>query len=157
MFNVTFNNISIISWRSFFCLFFFVFFSGRNRSTRRNPLTLSNFIIQIRENNIKITIRLNKTQYLNRNSIVYGRTLQMVTKKKTNRVSKGYLLLLHSWHPPWSSYLYNDYVLQIASRRIWRYQRGNQNPYIEGQTTQWTKEKGQTTIYKTLHIKLSIE
>jgi hypothetical protein len=27
----------------------------------------------------------------------------------------------------------------------------------EGQTTQWPKEKGQTTIYKTLHIKLNIE
>jgi len=34
---------------------------------------------------------------------------------------------------------------------------GNQNLYIEGQTTQWTKEKGQTTIYKTLHKKLKIE
>jgi hypothetical protein len=33
---------------------------------------------------------------------------------------------------------------------VWRYQRGNQNPYIEEeQTTQWPKEKGQTTIYKT--------
>ena len=30
------------------------------------------------------------------------------------------------------------------------YQRGKQNPYIEeGQTTQWPKEKGQATIYKT--------
>jgi hypothetical protein len=29
-------------------------------------------------------------------------------------------------------------------RGVWRYQRGNQNPYIEEeQTTQWTKEKGQ--------------
>jgi len=35
-------------------------------------------------------------------------------------------------------------------RRAWRYQRGNQNPYIEKeQTTQWPKEKGQTTFYKT--------
>ena len=25
--------------------------------------------------------------------------------------------------------------------RVWRYQRGNQNPYIEEQTTQWPKEK----------------
>ena len=36
-----------------------------------------------------------------------------------------------------------------VQRRVWRYQRGNQNPYIEEQTTQWPKEKGQTTIYKT--------
>ena len=38
-------------------------------------------------------------------------------------------------------------------RRVCKYQRGNQNPYIEEeQTTQWPKEKstkGQTTIYKT--------
>jgi hypothetical protein len=36
-------------------------------------------------------------------------------------------------------------------RRVWRYQRVNQDPYIEEeQTTQWPKEKvqGQTTIYK---------
>ena len=31
-----------------------------------------------------------------------------------------------------------------AVRRVWRYQRGNQNPYIEEeQTTQWPKEKVQ--------------
>jgi hypothetical protein len=28
-------------------------------------------------------------------------------------------------------------------RRVWRYQRGNHNPYIEEQTTQWPKEKVQ--------------
>ena len=28
-------------------------------------------------------------------------------------------------------------------RRAWRYQRGNHNPYIEEQTTQWLKEKVQ--------------
>ena len=40
-----------------------------------------------------------------------------------------------------------------------RYQRGNQNPYIEEeQTTQWPKDtKGKKTIHKTLHIKLKIE
>jgi len=40
----------------------------------------------------------------------------------------------------------------MSSRRVWRYQRGNQNPYIEEeQTTQWPKKstKGQTRIYKT--------
>ena len=32
----------------------------------------------------------------------------------------------------------------IFYRRVWRYQRGNQNPYIEEeQTTQWPKEKVQ--------------
>jgi hypothetical protein len=41
----------------------------------------------------------------------------------------------------------------IVERRDRRYQRGNQNLYIEEkQTTHWPKEKsakGQTTIYKT--------
>ena len=38
----------------------------------------------------------------------------------------------------------------FVGRRVLRYQRGNQNPYIEEeQTTQWPKEKIQTTIYKT--------
>ena len=38
------------------------------------------------------------------------------------------------------------YIVHV--RRVWRYQRGNQNPYTEGQATQWSKEKGQTKIYK---------
>ena len=45
-------------------------------------------------------------------------------------------------------------------RRVWRYQRGNQNPYIEEQqTTQWPKEKVQKDkqrstkpIYKTKNL-----
>ena len=36
-------------------------------------------------------------------------------------------------------------------RKVSSHQRGNQNPQNEGQTTQWSKRKGQTTIYKTLH------
>jgi hypothetical protein len=33
---------------------------------------------------------------------------------------------------------------KLKYRRVWRYQRGNQNQYIEEeQTTQWPKEKGQ--------------
>ena len=32
----------------------------------------------------------------------------------------------------------------LSGRRVWRYQRGNQNSYIEEeQTTQWPKEKVQ--------------
>ena len=37
---------------------------------------------------------------------------------------------------------YIMFILQCP-RRAWRYQRGNQNPYIEEQTTQWPKEKVQ--------------
>jgi hypothetical protein len=36
------------------------------------------------------------------------------------------------------------YSWTLCIRRVWRYQRGNQNPYIEEeQTTQWPKEKRQ--------------
>jgi len=35
-------------------------------------------------------------------------------------------------------------LLLFIARRVWRYQRGNQNLYIEEwQTAQWAKEKGQ--------------
>jgi len=36
-------------------------------------------------------------------------------------------------------------MVKLVLRRTWVTQRGNQNPYIEEQTTQWPKEKGQTT------------
>ena len=42
-------------------------------------------------------------------------------------------------------------------KKFRRYQRGNQRPQIEGQTTQWAKENGQTTIYKILHRKPTIK
>ena len=36
--------------------------------------------------------------------------------------------------------------LRALTSKVWRYQRGNQNPYIEEeQTTQWPKEEEQTT------------
>jgi hypothetical protein len=45
--------------------------------------------------------------------------------------------LKHSYHQ------YDNFDIYII-RRVWRYQRGNQNPYIkEEQTTQWSKEKVQ--------------
>jgi hypothetical protein len=39
---------------------------------------------------------------------------------------------------------YDIYIYVWKLRRVWRYQRGNQNPYIEEEeTTQWPKEKVQ--------------
>ena len=58
---------------------------------------------------------------------------------------------------------------QFQLRRVWKYQKGNHNPYIEEQTTQWSKEKGQqekqrstkhahtTKDLQNMHIKLKIE
>jgi len=51
----------------------------------------------------------------------------------------------------------------LTARRVWRYQRGNHNPYIEEQTTQWPKEKVQkdkqrstkyTFLWTNLHCKI---
>jgi hypothetical protein len=39
-------------------------------------------------------------------------------------------------------YLHHIFTSSLSLRRVWRYQRGNQNLYIEEeQTTQWPKEK----------------
>jgi len=43
--------------------------------------------------------------------------------------------------------LFLDRIRQYKIRRAWRYQRGNQNPYIEEQTTQRPNKK--TMICKT--------
>jgi len=46
-----------------------------------------------------------------------------------------------------------------VERRDCRYQRGNQNPYIEEQTRQWTKEKvlKDKQRLQNIYIKLKIE
>jgi len=50
----------------------------------------------------------------------------------------------------WNKRNKSNGIRQTYVKRVWRYQRGNQKPYIEeGQTTQWPKEKWQKTIYKT--------
>jgi len=48
-----------------------------------------------------------------------------------------------SWlHNIWSVTIKQLMVSHICLRRGWRYERGNQNPYIEEeQTTHWPKEK----------------
>ena len=51
-------------------------------------------------------------------------------------------------------------ILKYGWRRVWRYQRGNQNLYTEEeQTTQWSKGKIQKTNndLQNIHIKLKIE
>jgi hypothetical protein len=46
----------------------------------------------------------------------------------------------------------------FAMRMVSSYKWVNQKPlFEEGQRTQWQKQKGQTTIYKTLHRKLRSE
>jgi predicted Holliday junction resolvase-like endonuclease len=44
-------------------------------------------------------------------------------------------------------------------RGVWRYQRGNQNPLIEEQTTQWPEEKEKRTNndLQNIHIELKME
>ena len=44
---------------------------------------------------------------------------------------------------------------RILTRRVWRYQRGNHNLYIEEeQTTQWPKEKEQKDKHRSTKHKL---
>ena len=55
---------------------------------------------------------------------------------------------------------YDGDFFNMHLKRVWRYQRGNQNPYIEEQTTQWPNEKGHKRTnndLKNIHIKLKIE
>jgi hypothetical protein len=41
------------------------------------------------------------------------------------------------------------YRIDLESvQKHWRYQKDNQKSYIEGQTIQWLKEKGQLMMYK---------
>ena len=52
------------------------------------------------------------------------------------------VLELSSIRYGWQIYCGNTTLNIRYTRRVWRYQRGNQNPYIEEeQTTQWPKEK----------------
>jgi hypothetical protein len=44
--------------------------------------------------------------------------------------------------------LFNCWYILDGVRRDRIYQRGNQNSQIEGQTTQWPKEKGQQDIQR---------
>jgi len=56
--------------------------------------------------------------------------------------------------------LFHQIMDKSAVRRVCRFQRGNQNPYIEEeQTTQWPKEKYKRTNndLQNIHIKLKIE
>jgi len=48
-----------------------------------------------------------------------------------------------AWKEKYWHVLFTVVVKSSFARRVWRYQRGNQNPYIEEQTTQWPKEKVQ--------------
>jgi hypothetical protein len=53
----------------------------------------------------------------------------------------------------WLPFVQMKFICIYALRRVWRYQRGNQNPYIEEQTTQWPKEKVQKDKqWSTKHI-----
>ena len=55
----------------------------------------------------------------------------------------------------------NTKILEtLGTRRVLRYQKGNQNPYIEEeQTTQWPNEKVQknNNDLQNIHIKQKIE
>jgi len=44
-----------------------------------------------------------------------------------------------------------------GARRVWRHQRGNQNPYIEEEQTTMAKRNSTNNDQQNIHIKLKIE
>jgi hypothetical protein len=84
---------------------------------------------------------------LNALHLNHGTTFCQVQKDQINVHNSG-MLCIHWWLSYLSRKTNNLILYSIFDH--WRYQRGNQNPYIEEeQTTQWPKEKGQRTIYET--------
>ena len=72
------------------------------------------------------------------------------TKQKTiNRATRTPLKsgreCRSSWRISSSCSSCGTYRVTPVTRRVWRYQRGNQIPYIEEQTTQWPKKKYKRT------------
>jgi hypothetical protein len=50
---------------------------------------------------------------------------------------------------------YCPFLISLMFIRVWRYQRGNQKPYIEEkQTTQWPKEKAQKDKQRSIKLKI---
>ena len=92
-------------------------------------------------------------EFKSRSSGVYSIQHYMIKFVSDLRLVGGFLRVLR-FPPPikltsmicWLPQ-YNWTIIQSGLstiRRVWRYQRGNQNPYIEEQqTTQWPKEKVQ--------------
>ena len=70
----------------------------------------------------------------------------------------GYIL------PLWDLQIFHTHVILLNSLQdrdtldsveVWRYRRGNHNPYIEeAQTTQWPKEKGQKDKQRSTKLKI---
>ena len=57
----------------------------------------------------------------------------------------------------YTSVIFLEYpnIYNLTLRRVWRYQRGNQNPYIEEeQTTQWPKENIRYLKYHNIYTEM---
>ena len=80
-----------------------------------------------------------------------------INSATNNSLIHVFLILTAQWITAGKGHMHSYLLIAIISghlalsittnvfmllRRVWRYQRGNQNPYIEkDQTTQWPKEK----------------
>jgi hypothetical protein len=84
--------------------------------------------------------------------VIYIIVMWIPFNKTSVRIIKSIIVLWTLFH--------ETSVGMVMSRRVWRYQRGNQNPYIEEeQTIQWPKGKVQKINYdlQNIHIKLKVE
>jgi hypothetical protein len=71
--------------------------------------------------------------------VIYIIVMWIPFNKTSGRIVKSIIVLWTLFH--------ETSVGMVISRRVWRYQRGNQNPYIkEDQTIQWPKGKVQKTV-----------
>ena len=68
----------------------------------------------------------------NQKPLIEGQTTQWLKEKKYKRTNNNIQNI---------TLITKDWPTRTPLRRVWRYQRGNQNPYIEEQTTQWLTEK----------------
>ena len=74
--------------------------------------------------------------------IGYEKKVLTVMVNNSTNISKANNLLSYQSIEQAKKREENDII--ALGRKFWRYQRGNQNPYIEEeQTTQWPKEKVQ--------------
>ena len=81
-------------------------------------------------------VQTRKMQYLHYNYIITSNYILLSQEKNSQEIDNikvDFAILI---------FLVSNLFYSVATRRVWRCQRCNQNPYIqEIQTTQWPKEK----------------
>jgi hypothetical protein len=107
------------------------FSGGGSRSTRREPPTVKIYHLWLR-----VECTLFVIYKAGREPTPYNMLLNL-------HMSLYNIILWPIKSSQFDNWFVNNRDFQVSNRRVWRYQRVNQNLYIEEQTTQWPKEKVQ--------------